>query len=170
MRAAKTTNIVKEKQSQRLAYIVAGTVAVGTGFFLILNAFEDNLLFFMTPSQVMEQLQTIPENKKFRLGGLVKEGSVAQQRGSTQISFVVTDLQDEMKVTYGGVLPDLFREGQSVVVEGYAKRDSKGALYFSGTEVLAKHDENYMPAAVAEKVNAKKQAGEEVENHQHVTA
>jgi cytochrome c-type biogenesis protein CcmE len=111
---------------------------LGAGTFVALNAFKDQLMFFMTPTQLKESEKPIPATKKFRLGGIVKEGSVSNTEGTLDVSFVITDMSYDIPVFYRGMLPDLFREGQSVVVEG----TFDGDLY-KATEVLAKHDENY---------------------------
>jgi cytochrome c-type biogenesis protein CcmE len=103
----------------------------------VLNAFQSNLVFFFTPTQVLNG--EAPQNKTFRIGGLVKVGSL--QRNGTDVSFVVTDTAQEIAVRYSGLLPDLFKEGKGVVAQG--RLDAQGLL--TATEVLAKHDENYMP-------------------------
>lgn len=111
---------------------------------LALQAFQENLLFFYSPSQVIAG--ETPEGKKFRIGGLVQDGSVQRQPGELKVSFVVTDLENDLPVYYEGVLPDLFREGQGVVAHGYLQPDGR----FEAQEVLAKHDENYMSPEVAD--------------------
>jgi cytochrome c-type biogenesis protein CcmE len=120
--------------------IVGVTLAVG----LALQAFQENMLFFYSPTQVLAGEP--PEGRKFRLGGLVEEGSVTRQPGELKISFMVADLENSMPVSYEGVLPDLFREGQGVVAHGFLQPDGS----FRAVEVLAKHDENYMAPEVAE--------------------
>ncbi|MGD9650537.1 MAG: cytochrome c maturation protein CcmE [Dongiaceae bacterium] len=109
---------------------------------MALYAMQEHMLFFRTPSQLSEY--PIPQDKSFRIGGLVKEGSV--EKSGTQVNFVVTDLSGELKVRYDGLLPDLFREGQGVVALG--KLNGEGV--FIASQILAKHDENYMPPEVAE--------------------
>ena len=104
---------------------------------------QDNILFFYTPSEIIQK--NLKENEKVRLGGLVKENSI--KRNDTKINFVITDLKKTMEVTYKGILPDLFREGQGVIVKGYLKNN-----IFEATEVLAKHDENYMPPEIKKKL------------------
>lgn len=121
--------------------VIAG-VAIAVG--LALQAFEENLLFFYSPTQVLAGEP--PEGRKFRLGGLVATGSMEREPGDLQLRFVVTDNQNVMTVTYEGVLPDLFREGQGVIAHGRLQPDGT----FRAEEVLAKHDENYMPPEVAE--------------------
>ena len=117
------------------------TLAVG----LVLMALRDSIVFFYTPSEVAEKhLET---GQRFRLGGLVEDGSVKRGEGTT-VSFVITDKRSTLPVTYTGVLPDLFREGQGVVAEGML---TAGGV-FHADSVLAKHDENYMPPEVAKKL------------------
>ncbi len=122
---------------KRAAMIVGGLAAVGLASYFVLNAFQSNLVFFFTPSQV--DSGEAPKDRTFRIGGMVKEGSV--KRDSLTVSFVVTDTLKEVPVTYTGILPDLFKEGKGVVAQGQIKADGK----FTASEVLAKHDENYMP-------------------------
>lgn len=122
---------------QRAAVIAGGLVALCLAAFLVLNAFQSNLVFFFSPSQVAAG--EAPLNRTFRVGGMVKAGSLV--RKDLTVSFIVTDTAREMPVTYTGILPDLFREGKGVVAQG--KLGSDGL--FTAAEVLAKHDENYMP-------------------------
>ena len=134
---------------KRLAVIagVVASVAVAAG--LVLNAFQSNLVFFYSPSQVVAK--EAPQGKSFRVGGLVKEGSV--KRNGTEVQFAVTDTAQTMNVKFVGILPDLFKEGKGVVAQGQIGTDG----VFVAREVLAKHDENYMPPEAAE---ALKRAGE----------
>ncbi len=115
---------------------------------LVLVAFEDNLVFFYSPTDLTEK--DIPEGRRFRIGGLVEEGSVTRLADGLTVSFRVTDLSATVPVIYKGVLPDLFREGQGVIAEGHL--DASGV--FSADMVLAKHDENYMPTEVADALRA----------------
>ncbi len=131
---------------QRLTLIVAGLAVLGLVAYLVLNAFQSNLVFFFTPTQVANG--EAPKGKNFRIGGLVKEGSLQRQADGVSMRFVVTDTDREMTVTYKGILPDLFREGKGVVAQG--KLDEGGL--FTASEVLAKHDENYMPPEAAKAV------------------
>jgi cytochrome c-type biogenesis protein CcmE len=124
---------------RRFAWIGAGVVAFGIAVALVLNAFQSNLVFFYTPSQVVAQ--EAPKARPFRIGGLVEEGSLERDPNSLTIHFRVTDTAQTIPVTYTGLLPDLFKEGKGVVAQGTLGAD--GA--FHATEVLAKHDENYMP-------------------------
>ena len=109
----------------------------------ILIVLQDNILFFYTPSEILEK--DLKQDEKVRLGGLVEENSVA--RNDTKINFTITDLKKTIEVTYEGILPDLFREGQGVIVKGYLQNN-----IFEATEVLAKHDENYMPPEIRKKL------------------
>jgi cytochrome c-type biogenesis protein CcmE len=122
---------------KRAALIVGGLAVLGIAAALILNAFESNLVFFFTPSQI--EAGEAPKGRTFRVGGMVKMGSV--QRDNLTVSFVVTDTAKEVPVSYTGILPDLFREGKGVVAQGKLGADGR----FVASEVLAKHDENYMP-------------------------
>ena len=121
----------------RFALIAGGVLVLALAAAFVLNAFQNNLVFFFTPTQVLKG--EAPKNKTFRIGGLVKVGSL--QRDGTDVSFVVTDTAQDIPVRYSGLLPDLFKEGKGVVAQG--RLDAQGAM--TASEVLAKHDENYMP-------------------------
>ena len=127
-----------------MAAIALGLVALGIATALVLMAFEKNLVFFFTPSQVAAN--EAPQGKTFRIGGMVLEGSV--KRVGVEVQFVVTDTAKTIPVVYRGPLPDLFREGKGVVAQGQLGADG----IFRAREVLAKHDENYMPPEAAEAV------------------
>jgi len=129
---------------KRIAAIAAGLVALGIVTALVLSAFQKNLVFFFTPSQVAAK--EAPRGKTFRIGGVVLEGSV--KREGLDVSFVVTDTAKNIPVVYRGALPDLFREGKGVVAQGQLDADG----VFRAREVLAKHDENYMPPEAADAV------------------
>jgi cytochrome c-type biogenesis protein CcmE len=122
---------------KRVAIITGALLALGIAAYLVLNAFQSNLVFFFTPTQVASG--EAPKNRTFRIGGLVKPGTV--KRDNLTVNFVVTDNARDMSVSYTGILPDLFREGKGVVAQGKIADDGK----FTASEVLAKHDENYMP-------------------------
>ena len=124
-------------RQKRFALIAGGVLVLCVAAAFVLNAFNSNLVFFFTPTQVLNG--EAPRNKTFRIGGMVKTGSL--QRDGTNVSFVVTDTMNDMTVHYSGLLPDLFKEGKGVVAQG--KLDEQGVL--TASEVLAKHDENYMP-------------------------
>ena len=121
----------------RFALIAGGVLVLALAAAFVLNAFQNNLVFFFTPTQVLKG--EAPQNKTFRIGGLVKVGSL--QRNGSDVSFVVTDTAQDIPVRYSGLLPDLFKEGKGVVAQG---RLDAGQM-FMASEVLAKHDENYMP-------------------------
>jgi cytochrome c-type biogenesis protein CcmE len=127
-----------------MAAIALGVVALGIATALVLTAFEKNLVFFFTPSQVAAN--EAPQGRTFRIGGMVLEGSV--KREGVDVRFVVTDTAKTIPVVYRGALPDLFREGKGVVAQGQLGADG----VFRAREVLAKHDENYMPPEAAEAV------------------
>ena len=133
-------------RKQRRAVLIGTCLAVlGVAVGLVLFALRDSIVFFYTPSEVAEKhLET---GQRFRLGGLVENGSVKRGEGTT-VSFVITDKRSTLPVTFTGVLPDLFREGQGVVAEGVLNSDG----VFRADSVLAKHDENYMPPEVAKKL------------------
>ena len=129
---------------KRLIAIAAGVVALGVAAALVLSAFQQNLVFFFTPSQIAAN--EAPQGRTFRIGGMVEKGSV--KREGVEVRFVVTDTAKTIPVVYSGALPDLFREGKGVVAQGQLGADG----VFRAREVLAKHDENYMPPEAAEAV------------------
>jgi len=129
---------------KRIAAIALGVLALGIATALVLTAFQQNLVFFFTPSQVVAN--EAPQGRTFRIGGMVLEGSV--QRSGIDVRFVVTDTAKSIPVVYSGALPDLFREGKGVVAQGQIGPDG----VFRAREVLAKHDENYMPPEAAHAV------------------
>jgi cytochrome c-type biogenesis protein CcmE len=131
----------RQRRMLLVALMVAG---VGTAAAFALNAFQENLLYFYSASDVISG--KAPAGRTFRLGGMVTEGSFHRPTGSMEASFVLTDYSQQVKVRYSGVLPDLFREGQGVVARGKLAADGS----FVAEEVLAKHDENYMPPDVAD--------------------
>jgi cytochrome c-type biogenesis protein CcmE len=124
---------------KRIVAIVGGVVALGVVAALVLGAFKQNLVFFFTPSEVVEQ--KAPQGRTFRIGGMVEKGSVKRQADGVTVQFTVTDTAKSLPVTFRGSLPDLFREGKGVVAQGQLGADG----VFRASEVLAKHDENYMP-------------------------
>jgi cytochrome c-type biogenesis protein CcmE len=124
--------------------IVVGLAALGIAAALVLNAFQSNLVFFFSPSQIAAN--EAPRERSFRVGGLVEEGSLKRDSSGLSVSFVVTDLAKTLPVTYTGLLPDLFKEGKGVVAQGKLGADG----VFRADQVLAKHDENYMPPEAAE--------------------
>jgi len=140
---------------KRIALIVGALAAVGIAAALILNAFQSNLVFFFTPTQVMAH--EVPQGRSFRIGGMVETGSVQRQPDGVTVRFVVTDTAKSVPVSYKGILPDLFREGKGVVAQGKLGVDG----VFAASEVLAKHDENYMPPEAADAVERAKKAMQE---------
>ncbi len=132
-----------KRKHRRLTFVFLGVLLVATAAALVLTAFDDNIVFFHSPTDVVEK--NLPPDRRMRIGGLVEEGSVEKFAGEARVTFRITDLMNTVSVTYRGLLPDLFREGQGVVAEGRL-RDG----IFHADEVLAKHDENYMPPEVAE--------------------
>tara|TARA_B100001250_G_scaffold110998_1_gene93745 strand:- start:4019 stop:4450 length:432 start_codon:yes stop_codon:yes gene_type:complete len=130
-------------RKQRLFLILFIITGVAISATLALKAFQNNMLFFFSPSQVYAG--EAPESRPFRLGGMVVEESIEREVGSLTVTFIVTDYANSIPVSYTGVLPDLFAEGQGVVVRGQLYNE-----LFIAEEVLAKHDENYMPPEVAE--------------------
>ncbi len=131
---------------KRFAMVATGIAALGVVATLVLSAFQKNLVFFFTPSQVAAN--QAPQGRAFRVGGLVEPGSVQRQADGVTVRFVVTDTAQSIPVFYRGILPDLFREGKGVVTQG--RLDGNGV--FQASEVLAKHDENYMPPEAAEAI------------------
>ncbi|NBO74552.1 MAG: cytochrome c maturation protein CcmE [Gammaproteobacteria bacterium] len=136
-------------RQRRITLVVGILAGVSLAGVLALNAFRDNVMFFFDPSQVAAG--EAPIEKRFRLGGMVRPGTVDRRAGSLDMSFVVTDFKQDVKVVYSGVVPDLFRENQGVVAHGRLGRDG----IFVADEILAKHDENYMPPEVARAIKEK---------------
>ena len=124
---------------RRFLWIGAGVAVLGVAAALVLNAFQSNLVFFFTPTQVASN--EAPRGRPFRIGGLVESGSLKRSSDSLTITFNVTDTAKTIPVVYTGLLPDLFKEGKGVVAQGALQPDGT----FRASEVLAKHDENYMP-------------------------
>ncbi|MEO8739547.1 MAG: cytochrome c maturation protein CcmE [Casimicrobiaceae bacterium] len=135
-------------RTRRFAWIAAGLAALGIAAALVLNAFQSNLVFFFTPSQVAAR--EAPQGRTFRIGGMVETGSLAREPNTLTVRFRVTDTAQTIPVTYTGLLPDLFKEGKGVVAQGSIGPDG----VFNATEVLAKHDENYMPPEAKAAVDA----------------
>jgi cytochrome c-type biogenesis protein CcmE len=122
---------------KRIALIVGGLAAIGIASALVLNALDSNIALYVTPSEVAAG--KAPKGKSFRIGGMVRDGSLS--RDNLTVHFVITDTAKDIPVAYTGILPDLFKEGKGAVVQGRLGEDGN----FTATEVLAKHDENYMP-------------------------
>jgi len=147
-------------RTRRIGWIVAGLAVLAVAVALVLNAFRSNLVFFFTPTQVAQH--EAPQGRAFRIGGLVEPGSLKREPNSLTVHFRVTDTAKTIPVAYTGLLPDLFKEGKGVVAQGTLTADGT----FHATEVLAKHDENYMPPAAADAV---KQAHEAMSTKTLVT-
>ena len=133
------------KRKKRIYLISLFFITIATSVYLILWALRDNIVFFYSPTEIQQKIsiKEINEMSKLRLGGMVKESSIKQLNDGS-INFVITDFNKEMIVFYKGIIPDLFKEGQGVVVEGFLKNVGK----FEAKTVLAKHDENYMPPEI----------------------
>ncbi|MGA1376487.1 MAG: cytochrome c maturation protein CcmE [Steroidobacteraceae bacterium] len=134
---------------RRIVLVVGILAGVSLAGVLALNAFRENVMFFFDPSQVAAG--EAPIEKRFRLGGMVRPGTVDREAGSLDMSFIVTDFKHDVRVVYTGVVPNLFRENQGVVAHG--RLGSNGV--FVADEILAKHDENYMPPEVAKAIKEK---------------
>lgn len=130
------------RKQRRLYFVGFGMLLLGVATALVLTAFNDNMVYFYSPTDI--QTQQIPPERRVRIGGLVETGSVT--RDGATVNFRITDMQSTIPASFGGILPDLFREGQGVVAEGKIGADGT----FQAAEVLAKHDENYMPKEVAD--------------------
>jgi len=133
---------------RRFMWIGAGVVVLGVAAALVLNVFRSNLVFFFTPSQVAAK--EAPQGRPFRIGGLVESGSLKRTPNSVDVTFIVTDTVQRVPVVYSGLLPDLFKEGKGVVAQGTIGSDGT----FHASEVLAKHDENYMPPEATAAIEA----------------
>jgi len=138
---------------KRFAFIGLGLVVLGVATVLILNAFQSNLVFFFTPTQVVSG--EAPQGRSFRIGGMVEDGSLVRENDGLTVRFIVTDTAKRVPVTYKGILPDLFKEGKGAVAQGKLNADGT----FVASEVLAKHDENYMPPEAAEALAKAKASG-----------
>lgn len=138
---------------KRMAFLALGLAGLAIATALVLNAFRGNMVFFYSPSEALAS-ETLAD-RKFRLGGMVEDGSLVRESDGLTVHFVVTDFAKSVPVVYTGILPDLFREGQGVVTQGKLSADG----VFLADEVLAKHDETYMPPEVAEALERAKTTG-----------
>ena len=136
-------NSMKPRQ-KRFVYIVVAVAAVGIAVGLVLNALKNNVSLYFTPTQIYNN--EAPQGRSFRIGGLVEQGSVKREADGLTVNFVITDTHKSLPVIYKGILPDLFKEGKGVVAQGKMEADGK----MHAEEVLAKHDENYMPPEAAD--------------------
>jgi cytochrome c-type biogenesis protein CcmE len=140
---------------KKLALIIVGVGLLGLATLLVLNAFRSNLVFFFTPTQVVKG--EAPVDRTFRIGGMVEEGSLKREADGLTVRFVVTDRLHSLPVTYKGILPDLFKEGKGAVVQGKLTREG----LFVADQVLAKHDENYMPPEAAHSLEEARKAADQ---------
>lgn len=143
-----------KRRHKRIGIIVAGLAGLGVAAFLVANAFRNNLVFFFSPTQVAAK--EAPTNRAFRIGGLVEEGTLKREDDGLTVRFTVTDTAASIPVVYKGILPDLFKEGRGCVAQGRLGNDG----VFQAEEVLAKHDENYMPPEAGEAIDKAKHAKE----------
>jgi cytochrome c-type biogenesis protein CcmE len=139
-----------KRRHKRIAFIVLGLAGLGIAAALVLSAFQQNLVFFFSPSQVVAK--EAPINKPFRVGGLVQSGTLQRDGDGLTVRFNVTDTAKSIPVVYKGILPDLFKEGKGCVAQGHVGPD--GVFY--ADQVLAKHDENYMPPEAGKAIDAAK--------------
>ena len=133
--------MLSKKVKSRIVFLICVLLSISIAIFLVLKSLEENVVYFFSPSEIYEK-SNISINKKIRIGGLVKEDSII--KNETSVNFIITDLKNEIIVSYKGLVPNLFSEGKGVVAEGKLK-DKK---YFLAEKILAKHDENYMPPEV----------------------
>ena len=133
-----------KKRHKRIVFIVTSLAALGLATWLVLGAFRNNLVFFFSPSQIASK--EAPVGRNFRIGGLVEKGSMKRDGDGLTVKFTVTDTANSVPVVYKGILPDLFKEGRGCVAQGHVGSDG----IFYADQVLAKHDENYMPPEVAD--------------------
>ena len=144
-------------KKRRLYLVLGGMSSLGLAVCLIIFAFQDNLVFFYSPTEIAKE--RVSSDQRIRVGGLVEEGSVISEGDGLTTRFRITDLSQTLSITYTGILPSLFREGQGVIVQGYLQN----SMNFVADEVLAKHDENYMPPEVAEALKKSGQWKEKAE-------
>jgi cytochrome c-type biogenesis protein CcmE len=140
-------------RQKRFVLIGLGLAALAVAAVLVLNAFQSNLVFFFTPTQVANG--EVPQGRSFRIGGMVEQGSLTREGDGLTVHFIVTDMAKRVPVSFKGILPDLFKEGKGAVAQGQLGADGT----FIASEVLAKHDENYMPPEVAEALAKAKAKG-----------
>lgn len=143
-----------KRRHKRIGFIVAGLAALGIAAALVLTAFQSNLVFFFSPTQVAAK--EAPIDRTFRIGGLVENGTIKRQSDGLTVHFTVTDTAESIPVVYKGILPDLFKEGKGCVAQGRLGAD--GVFY--ADEVLAKHDENYMPPEAGDAIDRAKHVQE----------
>lgn len=143
---------------KRMTLVAIGLAVLGVAAWMVLSAFQKNMVFFFSPTQILAG--EAPKGRSFRVGGLVEQGSIQRQADGVSVSFMVTDTAQKIKVVYRGILPDLFKEGKGVVTQGKLGPDG----IFAAEEVLAKHDENYMPPEAADALKKGKEANQKMAN------
>ena len=143
-----------KRRHRRIAFIIAGLAGLGIATYLVASAFRNNLVFFFSPTQVAAK--EAPVNRTFRVGGLVENGTLQRDNDGLTVRFIVTDTAANVPVVYKGILPDLFKEGRGCVAQG--RLDAAGV--FHADQVLAKHDENYMPPEAGQAIDKAKYAKE----------
>ena len=143
-----------KRRHRRIAFIVVGLAGLSIAAYLVASAFRNNLVFFFSPTQVAAK--EAPVGRTFRIGGLVQEGTLKREQDGLTVRFTVTDTAQSIPVVYKGILPDLFKEGRGCVAQGKLNPDG----VFQAEEVLAKHDENYMPPEAGEAIDKAKHAKE----------
>ena len=145
--------MMMKKRTKRMSGIILGMVGASIAVYLILSAFENNLMYFYSPTEIANG--DAKSRESFRVGGLVVENSIFRSPNSLEVSFILTDLKSTQLVRYTGILPDLFREGQGIIANGSMGSDGT----FNAFEVLAKHDENYMPPEIADTLHTEDAPG-----------
>src|SRR6185503_20988901 len=143
-----------KRRHKRVAFILVGLAGLGVAAYLVANAFRNNLVFFFSPTQVVAK--EAPINRTFRVGGLVQDGTLQRDKDGLTVRFAVTDTAANVPVVYKGILPDLFKEGRGCVAQGKIGADD----VFQADQVLAKHDENYMPPQAGDAIDKAKHAKE----------
>jgi cytochrome c-type biogenesis protein CcmE len=143
-----------KRRHKRIVFILVGLAGLGVAAYLVANAFRNNLVFFFSPTQVAAK--EAPINRTFRIGGLVQEGTLKRDSDGLTVRFIVTDTAANVPVVYKGILPDLFKEGRGCVAQGKIGPDG----VFQADQVLAKHDENYMPPEAGQAIDKAKYARE----------
>ncbi|HSE21215.1 MAG TPA: cytochrome c maturation protein CcmE [Pyrinomonadaceae bacterium] len=143
-----------KRRHKRIAFILIGLVGLSVAAFLVASAFRQNLVFFFSPTQVVAK--EAPVNRTFRVGGLVEKGTLQRENDGLTVRFTVTDTAASIPVVYKGILPDLFKEGRGCVAQGKIGEDG----VFHAEQVLAKHDENYMPPEAGQAIDKAKHAQE----------
>ncbi len=142
---------ITQKQKKVLFLFVPLFLIAGS-LYIILSTLQNNIVYFKTPTEILDEFTTYPKNTRLRIGGLVKKNTL-QRESNTQINFILTDFKNSLSITYKGILPDLFRQGQCVIVEGMFYETTT----FYAERILAKHDENYVPRELQESLKEQNQ-------------